>query len=129
LDAVLNPRGFHFKPGYAQSWHGKDSASGEYAKGDRRIEVHFRYSLGLITYHLGKLSLSHEEYMRGLLGSGGGNRYPGFSDDPLQAFHDLAHDLEHFCADFLSGAGVAFRRCHSLAEQRKKLPGFQKLPG
>ena len=29
-----------------------------------------------------------------LLAPNGGNKFPGFSDDPLDAFRDLAYDLE-----------------------------------
>lgn len=128
LDGVLKPVGFQYVVGPAYTGHQKDSASGYYMKGDRKIEIHFRFSLGLVTYHMGNLTLRHEEYMRALLGTGGRNRYPGFSDDPIQAFHDLSYDLENFCADFLSGDGSEFVRCHTRVQQLEKLSGFQR-PG
>ena len=34
--------------------------------------------------------------------------YPGFSDDPIAAFRDLAHDLG-FADDFLSGSAAVLR--------------------
>jgi hypothetical protein len=36
-------------------------------------------------------------------------RYPGFSDDPMAAFEDLAHDLA-FAEDFLSGGAEVLRK-------------------
>src|SRR5437868_689109 len=83
LDAVMKPHGFNFVGGLTGKGSGGYFASGEYVRGDRRLELHFRYSLGLVTYHIGELSLTHDEYMRALLGKDGGNKYPGFSDDPL----------------------------------------------
>jgi hypothetical protein len=49
--------------------------------------------------------------MRALLGTAGGNSYPGFSDNPLTAFDDLAYDLQSFARDFLNGDFEKFRRC------------------
>ncbi len=45
--------------------------------------------------------------MRALLAPSGGNQYPGFSDDPLDGFRHLAHNLENFASDFLNGSGEA----------------------
>jgi hypothetical protein len=42
-------------------------------------------------------------------------RYPGFSQEPLAAFDDLAHDLQ-FAGDFISGAGEVLIR----ADEREK---------
>jgi hypothetical protein len=111
LDAVLLPHGFAYRKGLHGKHHAGDFARGEYVRGDRRIEIHFRHSLGLVTYYLGDLQLVHADYMRALLGAQGGNRYPGFYDDPMEAFRELAFDLEHFCSDFLSGDGAEFKRC------------------
>jgi hypothetical protein len=109
LDRVLRPHGFTFVEGPSGSGSGGHFAAGNYVRGDRRLELHFRHSLGLVTYHIGALSASHEAYMRDLLGREGGNRYPGFSDDPLDGFRHLAHDLERFAADFLSGSGATLK--------------------
>src|SRR3979490_886340 len=100
LDVVLVPHGFAFKETAVGKSSGGDYASGKYGKADRHLEIHFRFSLGLVTYHMGALAISHEAYMCSLLGLQGGNKYPGFSDDPLEAFRDLAFDLNTFCSDF-----------------------------
>jgi hypothetical protein len=111
LDAVLLPKGFVFQEEPSGKSSGGTYASGKYAKGDRSLEIHFRYSLGLVTYHVGRAAITHEEYMHCLLGARGGNKYPGFSDDPIDAFRSLALDVEEYCLDFLIGPGEEFSRC------------------
>lgn len=109
----MNPHGFHFVFDNAGESSGGNFASGSFVNGKRRLEFHFRDTLGLITYHIGGKSLSHEEYMR-LLGANAA--YPDFPKEPLDSFRSLASDLENFCADFLSGDGTQFRR---FASERK----------
>ena len=103
-------------------------ASGEYVNGNRKLEIHFRYSLGLVTYHFGEMSVNHESYMRVLLGEKGGNKYPSFSDEPLSAFEDLAYDLRNFATAFLTGDFEAFHRFAMAAEELKKISGIARLP-
>jgi hypothetical protein len=100
-------------------------AVGAYVRWRRRFEFHFRRSLGLVTYRIGTVSLSHDDYMWALLGSHGGNRYPNFSDDPLQQFRDLRYDLENYCKDFLGGSGREFLDCARRASRRPR--GFAAL--
>ena len=108
LDVIMNPHGFFLIEGASGNSSGGNFASGEYVKGNRRLEIHFRYSLGLVAYHIGNLSLTHEAYMRVLLGKSGGNQHPGFSNDPLDGFRHLGNDLVHFCGDFLNGSDEEF---------------------
>jgi hypothetical protein len=127
LDAVLVPHGFVFKQTAFGKSSGGDYASGRYEREDRHLDIHFRHSLGLVTYHAGALVISHEAYMRSLLGPQGGNRYPSFSDDPLEAFRCLAFDLKTFGSDFLSGAGEEFARCVRIAQDYEGRPGFSRM--
>lgn len=127
LDEVMKPHGFAFVAGAAGQSSGGNFASGEYVKSDRRLEVHFRYSLGLVSYHIGSLSMTHDAYMRALLGRDGGNKYPGFSDDPLDGFRHLRDDLWHFCGDFLSGTGEEFECCVVKVAEQEKIKGFKAL--
>lgn len=127
LDEVMKPHGFVFVEGPFGKSSGGNFASGEYARGDRRLEIHFRHSLGLVTYRMGSLSLTHEAYMRALLGRNGGNRYPGFSDDTLDGFRHLAYDLEHYCTDFLEGSGEEFKGCVEKAKEQENITGFNAL--
>ena len=59
-------------------------------------------------YHVGAESASHDYYMREL-GVREQCHYPGFSEDPEEAFLGLAHDLA-FADDFLTGNGALLRQ-------------------
>lgn len=107
LDVVMNPYGFHFVFDTAGKSSGGNFAGGSFVNGKRRIEFHFRNTLGLVTYHIGDKSLSHEEYMRLLDASAA---YPDFPKESLDSFRSLAADLENFGSDFLSGNGEKFLR-------------------
>jgi hypothetical protein len=128
LDPLLNEHGFIFVRGSAGKSSGGPFASGSYINADRKLELHFRYSLGLVTYHFGGISIDHESYMRIVLGSNGGNKYPGFSDDPLDAFRDLAFDMRNFSIPFLEGDLKRFADYATAAGKWKKIPGFARLP-
>ena len=102
LDTVLVPHGFHFALRDAARSSGGHFAWGKYVRGDRRLALHFRASLGLVTYHLGDVQVSHESCVRTLHGASVGNAYPGFSDDPLDGFRHLRQDLERYASAFLA---------------------------
>jgi hypothetical protein len=104
LEPLFLRHGFKYKFLDAGSSSGGHYASGEFRKGDRRIEFHFRYSLGMVTYHLGVRSMSHQDYMRSVIGRRNASHYPGFSNDPLDGFRHLLQDLEEYCGEFLSGS-------------------------
>lgn len=108
LESILRPNGFRFRFRGDGKSSGGNFARAEFARRNRRIELHFRGSLGLVRYHVGNKSASHEAYMKEL-GVWGQCRYPGFSDDPMEAFDDLAHDLS-LAEDFLKGSAVILRR-------------------
>jgi hypothetical protein len=127
LDPLLRKYGFSYADGDAGSGSGGPYATGAYTNGDRRLELSFRYSLGLVTYHFRGVSIDHETYMRFAPGAGNRHRYPGFSDDSLTSFQDLACDLENFAISFLHGDFAEFLRCANAAANWKKLPGLAKL--
>jgi hypothetical protein len=124
----MSSHGFEFVP--LDSGHGSGGpfASGEFRRereGEvRRVEMHFRLKLGLVSYHVNGSSLSHSDYMRALAAK---NQYPGFSDDPLDGFRHLLHDLTEYAQDFLDGPGEAFRAAVTEAERRETLTGFQRM--
>ena len=103
LDAVMVPHGFHFVFREEGQSSGGDFAWGEYICGDRRLTLHFRSSLGLVTYQFGDIQVSHDGFVREVYGTSGANAYPGFSDDPLDGFRHLRHDLEQYGSVFLRG--------------------------
>lgn len=118
LDGVLAPHGFTATAPTTGVSSGGSYASCQFVRGNRRLRLHFRYSLGLVEYEVGGLTLSHEEYMWSVLGRRGGSRYPGFSSHPLDGFRHLSSDLAQYGHDFLSGSDQAFV---THAEQATKL--------
>jgi hypothetical protein len=123
---ILERHGFTWRDGLSGRSSAGQFASGEYVRGERRLELHFLCSLGMVTYYIGTMSLSHDQFMRHI-GHRAEARYPGFSKAPLDAFHDLAHDLGSFCEDFLSGSGDVFRAAHAASQSYEKQSGFAKL--
>jgi hypothetical protein len=128
LDPLMSEHGFSLTDCHSGRGSGGPFASGSYVNGDRKLELHFRYSLGLVTYHFRKISIDHESYMRIVLGSNGGNKYPGFSDNPLDAFRDLVDDAQNFATTFLEGDFKKFSDYAAAAEEWKKTPGIARLP-
>ncbi|HXJ06824.1 MAG TPA: hypothetical protein VNH65_17105 [Candidatus Acidoferrum sp.] len=128
LDPVMNEHGFSFIEGAAGRSSGGPFAGGVYVNADRKLEIHYRFALGLVTYHFGDSCIDHESYMRAVLGDKRGNRYPGFSEDPLAAFHDLAYDLQNFATAFLDGNPRQFALYAVAADEWKKIPGIARLP-
>jgi hypothetical protein len=127
LGPVLSANGFTYCEGLAGHGSGGEYASGKYVKGNRILEIHFRQSLGLVTYYIGSESLRHEVFMRALLGQGAGNHYPGFASDPMDGFHNLRYDLENFATDFLKGTGEHFHHCVNEALAARRLSAFQRM--
>jgi hypothetical protein len=69
LKPLFAKHGFDYLPlGKGESSGGR-FASAEFRKGDRRFKLHVRFSLGMVTYHLGSESISHQEYMCSVLGN------------------------------------------------------------
>lgn len=118
LDPILLPRGFVQKQISTGKGSGGCFSRCEYVRDERKIELHFRHSLGLVTYHVGSASASHEAYMHVVV-EDGKNRYPGFSDDPLDGFRHLAHDLELFARDFLDGEADQLKEAAFEEEQQR----------
>jgi len=110
LRPILAPHGFAFRLTDEGRGSGGDYAVGEFVAGDRRLELHFRHSLGLVTYRAGGDAVGHEAYLRALGVPPGTNQYPGFSDDPLEGFRHLSHDLAAYGAEFLAGDAAVLRR-------------------
>jgi hypothetical protein len=130
LAQVLGPAGFEF----IQSDEGADArgpfASGEFLRGDRRLELHVRSSLSLVRYHFGDQSLSHEDLVRGvrvLEGIAAEAEYPGFSQDSTAGFRRLRNDIDRFGAIFLRGGAKAFRALKKWVDKHPKKSGFAGL--
>jgi hypothetical protein len=126
LMPLFAEHGFVFARSGAGDSSGGRFASAEFRRDDRRLEFHFRFSLGMVCYHLGSESISHEEYMCSVLGKPNLSHYPGFSNDPLDAFRQLREDVEKYCIEFLDGTDEAFHlrieEARSCWANRPKLP-------
>src|SRR5215475_12014006 len=127
LDPILLKHGFEREEIVTGKGSGGCFAATNYRNENRTLELHFRYSLGLVTYHFGSLSLTHEAYMRALLGPKGGNMYPGFSGDPLDGFQELAKDLETKADAFLAGSSVEFGNLVEVAQKQAAVTGIARL--
>jgi hypothetical protein len=120
LDDLMRSHGFDYTSTAAGVGSGGSFATGEFRRGNRGLELHYRHFLGLVTYHVGDLVLSHEDYMWSILGGRWRSEYPGFSKEPLDDFWHLRADLEHHCIDFLEGSDADFASHVQQAEDLKK---------
>lgn len=130
LDPIMVPHGFTFVLTERGKSSGGRFACGEYRHANRRLELHFRWSLGLVTYHVGDVSLKHEDYTRAVAGVGkvqGKNAYPGFSEDPLDGFRHLREDLERFGGIFLKGSDDEFKTLRLWADAHPRIGGYKDL--
>jgi hypothetical protein len=130
LTPVLGPAGFTFEETEEGLFSEGELATGEFRRGDRRLELHVRASLALVRYHFGEEIMSHEALVRGVraldrIAEEG--QYPGFSDDPMAGFRHLRHDLERFGAIFLHGGAKAFRALKKWVDKHPKKSGFAGL--
>ena len=127
LKPLLLRHGFAYAALDAGESSGGQFASAEFKRETRRLEYHFRYSLGMVSYHLDSCSMSHQEYMRSVIGKPNASHYPGFSSDPMEAFRHLLLDLEEHCVDFLEGSDeILHRRIADAVAKSHVKPG---LPG
>jgi hypothetical protein len=120
LDDVMRQYGFVWAAKATGVGSGGSFASGEFQRDDRSLELHLRYSLGLVTYHVGGISITHEDYMWAVVGRRSATHYPGFSNDPLDGFRHLRTDLMENCTAFLNGPAEDFETIYARAVVLKK---------
>jgi hypothetical protein len=123
VGVVVEPHGFVWVPGKTHAGHPGNAARGAFVKGDRQLELGFRWSLGPVTYRIGPASVSHEAFML-YAGHHAVAEYPGYSSDPLEEFRHLARDLQKFGGDFLFGDGASL----IAASRVPYVGGFGALP-
>lgn len=126
LEPVLSLHGFSFERRSAGESSGGTFASAAFVRGEWTLEFHFRDSLGMVSYHMGEAMVTHERYMEAVLGKRGLARYPGFSSDPLDAFRDVASDLQTHGQAFLTASQSAFR---TIVERAASMPRPKGLAG
>ena len=130
LAEVLGPAGFEFITTEDGASNGGSLASGEFLRGDRRLELEVRSSVSLVRYHFGDESLAHEDLVRGvraLEGIAEEGQYPGFSSDPMAGFRHLRHDIDLFGAIFLRGGAKAFRALKKWVDKHPRKSGLAGL--
>jgi hypothetical protein len=131
LAEVLGPAGFACSAvDDDDDGSGGGSAIGEFRRGERRLELHVHRSLGLVRYHFGEESLSHEDLVRGVRALeriSAEAQYPGFSDDPAAGFHHLRAALDRFGDVFLTGGAKAFRALKKWLDKHPKRSGLAGL--
>jgi hypothetical protein len=120
LATALAPHGFSFHVTDSGPGSGGNFAVGQFTRGDRTLELHFRWSLGLVGYGLGKRGMGHEAYMWVVTGRRSGGSYPGTSDSPLDGFEHLRQDLSNHCSAFLSGSDTEFLNIITRADELSK---------
>jgi hypothetical protein len=123
VGAVIEPHGFVWALGKTHTEHPGNAARGAFVKGDRQLELGFRWSLGPVIYRIGTVSVHHEALMKHV-GHHADAEYPGYSTDPLDAFRHLARDLQRFGGNFVSGDGATI----IAASRVSCVGGFGALP-
>ena len=126
LDPALTEHGFFFEPGQVGVGSGGPFARGAYVRGHHRLEFSVRWSLGEVVYRVGETSISHEDLMRVVAGPRIAH-YPGVSANPLDAFRDLRHDLEHHGNVFLRTMDEDFHAFARRATEARPESGFGRL--
>lgn len=119
LKPLMIKNGFQFSvDGKGQSSGGK-FAFGSWTKKNRKLEYHFRFSLGLVEYSLESKSVEHKFFLWALTGEKHKARYPGSSEDPLDGFRRLFDDLNNFCGVFLNGSDTELKKVFQKADELK----------
>jgi len=118
LDPVFSTHGFHFDE-ESSAAHSSDAfARGTYVRNGRRVELGCRDELVAVIYQLDEMLLTHDAYMRAVLGPAGSNMYPCFTGDPLDGFRHLKHDLELYASIFLRGSDAQFRQIVARSQEQ-----------
>ena len=128
LDPILTGYGFRWEAERVGHGSGGKFASGAYIRDARRLELHFRFSLGLVSYSLGDGQMSHVDYMRVAVSPSGRGAYPGFSQDPLDGFRHLAEDIARHASAFLSGTDEELAAIVDSATEAAVLAAKKTLP-
>jgi hypothetical protein len=128
LEPILAAHGFSFTHGPSGRSSGGNFASASFVRGEWSLEFHYRYGLGMVSYHLAEAEVTHDRYMEAVIGRRGQSRYPGFSSEPLDAFRDLESDLQNYGQAFLNGARAEFQAIVKRAATLPRAKGLAGIP-
>jgi hypothetical protein len=127
LEPLLAQHGFQVSSREAGKASGGYLATADFTHAGRTLHLWLRGNSLSVRYDIDGHQLDHAAYMRELLGPGGGNQFPSYSDDAAAAFRALRHDLERLGRDFLSGRGDDYLRCWKAVNEDSARSGFQRL--
>lgn len=119
LKPIMNKHGFAFSIDGEGSSSGGNFVLGSWTKKDRKLEYHFRFSLGLVEYSLGSKKIEHEFFLWALTGEKHKAKYPDSSEDPIDGFRRLLDDRNQFCGVFLTGSDLELTKAIQKAEDLK----------
>ena len=125
LEPLLVPAGFTFRAEEEGPSSGGPFASGAYARGPRRLELHLRHRLGLIRLSHGKATLSLGAYLRAV-GGWDAAILPGADGGSLDAFAALGGAIGKCCGDFVHMRTEEFARIAATAQRLEAKP--RRLP-
>ena len=126
LAELLRPAGFTFVLGSVDRGSGGAFAQGSFVRTGRVLSFSVREKLGLVQYAYHGRLVSHETLMH-VAAPVGAASYPGYSDDPLQAFRDVSADLRAYGAAFVTGSDTACVAALDAAAANRPPSGFAAL--
>ena len=126
LGELFEPAGFTFALSTVGNSSGGRFAIGEFIRGNHRLELHYRFGLGIVIYHVGDCSLSHAELMRSQ-GFSKHAEFPTILDKSLRGFHAILSDLRKFGGPFLDADASQFAILAEWCAKNPKPTGFKAL--
>lgn len=126
LAPILEPHGFVYKAGELGKGSGGHFAKGAFVRSDRKVEFWFRFSLSA-GYEFRGMSCAHEDLIWAITGEEGRNKYPGYGEDPLDGFRDLADDLKNFGEAFITGSDSELKELFVRTAMRPRPKGLKGI--
>lgn len=124
---IMEANGFRFVFENEGNSSGGNFSQGVFVSGNKRLELSVRWSLGCVEYQISGSSISHAEYMEAI-GKKKEASYPGFSNEPIEAFNHLLADISQYCDLFLMGSDEEFIKLINEYKSKPKKSGFKALP-
>jgi hypothetical protein len=126
LMPLLSAAGFRYEFKSEGKGSGGDFARCAFVSGNKCLELSFRYSLGCVEYKIGSTAISHSDYMDAI-GFRSKAKYPGFSNENIEAFEHLASDISNYADTFLTGSENTFAHLINSFNSSPKKSGFAWL--
>jgi hypothetical protein len=129
LNPFLNHVGYQFQFEQDGTGSGGHYAYGRFINGDRSIELHQRWGLGIVNYQIGDLAIDHSSYLAGL-GVDRDSHYLWLRLElGIERYNGLLQDLQEFCDDFLTGDADQWRKIAMAHAEAEKADQFHRELG